>query len=248
MDYPPYLSFPKSNILGYFLQEDIYEALHDSPYDFFIFGNAHVAIILSKEALEKFKPEVKSCTHFYLDNHNQNEIVGIGAKAKKSERVKFKFTTLNSMLFVTEDMCFSHIWHLQLSFLDKDEKPIKASLYCDDLLAEVTSLSEANGTFNFTFLCEGIEGNVSTNFKNNVNFSFINILFSAGEVISLHVSQHDAQKKQKIMTGIKRLVIDRGNQIDIYITPPHSQIPPENIRISPTCDLPNNQDCQMKLP
>ena len=152
-------------------------------------------------------------------------------------RVEIKFDILKSMLFVTEDMCFSHIWHLQLLLLDKDKKPIEMSLYCDDLLAEVTSFNEDNGKFNVTFLCDDIEGNVITNFQKYVEISFINMPFEAGEEISLHASQHNANNKQKIMTGIKRLIIDRGNQIDIYITPPHSQIQPENIRFERVGDL-----------
>ena len=135
------------------------------------------------------------------------------------------------MLFITEDMCIRHMYHFQINFPDAEECPLETSLYCDDLVADVHSLEGEDGSYKVSYICDGIEGKLETNFQDNLNISFSNLPFDAGEKISLHVGQHNAKDKQKILTGIKRLVLNRGNSIDIYVTPPHEPFKPENVKM-----------------
>lgn len=231
LDYPPFISFPNSNTLGYFLRDDIYQTLVNSPFDFFIIGNPRAAFILSKENLIKIKPAIKLEQYFIIDNHNQHELMTLGAKAKKKGSIELTCQVLKDHVFVTSDICFSHIWHVRFNLPHESKKNTEIKLYCDDLPASIHSLKEDNGLFDFSFNCEGFEGQIITDFHNSLNFTFNKVRMEAGESISLLSSQYNSPTKQKVLAGIKRLVFDQGNQIDIYISPPFSKLVQEDVKI-----------------
>ncbi|MZI94073.1 hypothetical protein F9817_12810 [Vibrio sp. CAIM 722] len=241
LEFPEYISFPNSDSTAYLLQDDIYDVLLDCPFDFFAYGNAQGLLFISKDFLSKMKSGYPICQHFFLEINNGKDFMVFEAKAKEkiveTPHVEFRVDALKDMHFVTEDMCIRHMYHFQVNFKNAKETQLVASLYCDDLVADVTSFEEGDGTYKVFFKCEGIDGKLETNFQDLLNFSFSNIPFEAGEKISLHVSQHNDKNKQKIFTGIKRLVLDRGNSIDIYITPHHQVLKPENFGMFRIGDL-----------
>ncbi|EKA5860751.1 hypothetical protein OKZ58_002463 [Vibrio alginolyticus] len=238
LDYPAYISFPESNVLAYFMQEDIYNALNESPFDFFIIGNANTAAYISKSTLNKLNLDMQPINHFYLGDCDQKDFTVFTVRAKKAQRMRIGFGDVkNGMVLASEDMYIRHVSHIHISLPDAKRKPVETRLYFDDLLAEVTSLDKDVGVINITFVCEGIEGELDMNFEGNLCFSLSNIPLEVGETMSLHVCQHDEKSKQKIITGIKRLVLDYGNKIDIYITPPHDKLNLEDIQLIRTEDL-----------
>ncbi|HCG7109429.1 TPA: hypothetical protein NJ338_003233 [Vibrio parahaemolyticus] len=224
LDYPPYISFPDSNVLAYFLQDEVYDALLESPYEFFILGNANAVIFVSKDLLKQVKAELQPSNHFFFENYSQKKFSVLDVVIKKAQRIGIDAYAQNLLPFVLEDMCIYHIPRIQISLPDKDESPVTASLYCDDLPATITSWNKVNGVFSVTYVCDGIEGQLETDFQFDLRFSFAGVPFHEGETMSLHVSQHNAKNKQKVMTGIKRLILDYGNSVEIYTTSPHEQV------------------------
>ncbi len=241
LEFPEYISFPNLNSTAYLLQDDIYEVLMDCPFDFFAYGNTQGLLFISKDCLSKMKPGYSICEHFFLEINNGKDFMIFEAKAKEkiveTPHVQLRVDARKDVYFVTEDMCIRHMYHFQVTFQDAKETQLVASLYCDDLIADVTSFEEDDGTYKVSFICEGIDGKLETNFQDVLNFSFSNLPFEAGEKLSLHVSQHNDKNKQKIFTGIKRLVLDRGNTIDIYVTPHHQVLKPENVGMFRVGDL-----------
>ncbi|TFH91765.1 hypothetical protein [Vibrio ouci] len=217
IEYPYNISFPKEGLLGYFMQDEIYNALIDSPFDFFVLGNAESVLFITKETLIEAKPEVKTCDTFLLTD--RDDFTQAYFKSKKAQQVIMLGSALPDSIPVSKDILMAHIYKMELQFPKEKERQVQASLYSDDLKLALDELTVADGIYKLTFTQDGLYGVVQTDFKKQFEFSFGNIPFEAGEQISLHASQYDDSDKQKLLTGTKRLILDYGNRIVVLTTP-----------------------------
>lgn len=229
IEYPYNISFPKEGLLGYFMQDEIYNALIDSPFNFFVLGNAESVLFITKETLIEAKPEVKTCDTFLLTD--RNDFTQAYFTSKKAQQVIMLGSALTDAIPVSKDILMTHIYKMELQFPEEKEHQEQASLYSDDLELALDGITIADGIYKLTFTQDGLYGVVQTDFKKQFEFSFGNIPFEAGEQISLHASQYDDSDKQKLLTGTKRLILDYGNRVVVLTTPCISLLHNANVSI-----------------
>ena len=229
IEYPYNISFPKENMLGYFMQDEIYKALIDCPFDFFVFGNAKTVLFITKETLIKVKPKVKTCDTFILSD--RDDFTRVSFKCKKAQQVIMSGSALADAIPVSKDIFMMHMYEMVLQLPEEKERQVRASLYSDDLNLSLDGITITEGMYTLNFNHDGVNGVVQTDFKKLLEFSLENISFEKGEQFSLHASQHNDSDKQKLLTGTKRLILDYGNRIVVLTTPCISLFHDANVSI-----------------
>lgn len=229
IEYPYNISFPKEGMLGYFMQDEIYKALIDSPFDFFVLGNAETVLFITKETLIEAKPEVKTCDTFVL--MDRDDFTPASFKCKKALQIIMRGSVLTDAIPVSKDIFMMHMYEMELQFPEKKEHQVRASLYSDDLKLTLDGIAITDGMYTLTFTHDGLYGVVQTDFKKQLEFSLRNIPFEKGEQLSLHASQYNDFDKQKLFSGTKRLILDYGNRIVVLTTPCVSLLHDANVSI-----------------
>lgn len=229
IEYPYNISFPKEGMLGYFMQDEIYYALIDCPFDFFVLGNAQTVLFITKETLIEAKPEVKTCDTFVLTD--RDDFTTASFESKKSQKIIMNWRALTDAIPVSKDMFMMHVYEMELQLPEEKERQLQASLYSDDLKLTLVGITITDGVYTLTFTHERLYGVVRTDFKKLFEFSLENIPFEKGEQFSLHASQHNDSDKQKLITGTKRLILDYGNRIVVLTTPCVSLLHNGNVSI-----------------
>lgn len=217
IEYPYNISFLNGGILDYFMQDEIFNALVDCPFDFFVLGNAETVLFITKETLIEAKPEVKTCDAFLLTD--RDDFTQASFKCKKAQQVIMSGSALPDAIPVSKDMFMMHMYEMELQLPEEKERQVRASFYSDDLKLALNGITITDGVYKLTFTHDGLYGEVQTDFKKQFEFSFGNIPFEKGEQFSLHASQHNDSDKQKLLTGTKRLILDHGNRIVVLTTP-----------------------------
>lgn len=217
IEYPYNISFPKEGMLGYFMQDEIYNALVDCPFDFFVLGNAQTVLFITKETLIELKPKVKTCNTFVLTD--RDDFSSASFESKKAQQIIINGSVLTDAIPVSKDIFMGHMYQMELQLPEEKEHQLKASLYSDDLKLTLDGITITDGIYTLTFTHGRLYGVVLTDFKKLFEFSLENIPFEKGEQFSLHASQHNDSDKQKLLTGTKRLILDYGNKIVVLTTP-----------------------------
>ncbi|GAB1623217.1 hypothetical protein AAOGI_32670 [Agarivorans albus] len=131
IEYPYNISFPKEGMLGYFMQDEIYNALVDCPFDFFVLGNAETILFITKETLVEAKPEVKTCDTFTL--MDRDDFTPASFKSKKAQKIVLGAKVLKGAIPVSKDIFMMHVPEYEVRFPEEKERQVRASLYSDDL-------------------------------------------------------------------------------------------------------------------
>ncbi|MBV1908926.1 MAG: hypothetical protein KUG78_06355 [Kangiellaceae bacterium] len=223
LEFPEYISFPNgSGSTSYFMQDEVYSSMISSPFDFFVYGNQKGYLVISKNKLIELKPfvNVEKDINLDLSCNPQTEFNPCVVRYKGKGKINATITAeINRDLYlIAEDVCSIHMSHIKVMIDGRDESDEKIYLYSDDVELEVKTWEKVDSNFIIKYSREGFSGEFVTDFTNKVESKF-NSVFKKGDTIKVRTSQYDDNDRQKVFSGIKRFVIDKGNSIDIYITP-----------------------------
>lgn len=223
LEFPEYISFPNGgSSTSYFMQDEIYNSMINSPFDFFLYGNQKEYLVISKIKLTELKSCVKVEKNLNLDFscNPETKFNPCIFKYKGEEKIKIVmiFDMNQDLYFIAEDICSIHISHIKLKIEGRTESDTQVYLYSDDIELEVKGWKKVGSDFVIKYDHPECSGEVRTDFIDKID-GHINAKFKKGDTIKIRASQHNDNDKQKIFSGTKRFVIDKGNSIDIYITP-----------------------------
>ncbi len=119
---------------------------------------------------------------------------------------------------IAEDIYSIHVNHIKIKIEDRAESDAQIYLYSDDIELEVKDWEKVGSDFIIKYDHPDISGAIRTDFINKIE-SKMNAEFRKGDTIKIRASQYNDNDRQKVFSGIKRFVIDKGSSIDIYIAP-----------------------------
>lgn len=220
------LSFTKHEPIHFLLQEPIYQALMDSPFEFFLFGNEYLTTIISKEEIEH-QYEIKESNSSYILTLTESDtfpLFQIKCKAlpkhMESERIEMGGDLQDGLYKICDDINIPHFSRLFIKSEHDCNQPPLVKFFSDDVELDVIKWSEDRGTYEIIFTSPHLSGQLTTDFKDKVNLSFKDLSVDKGETIKGLPSQHDDTAKQKILSGTKRFFLYSERFVNIYTTPP----------------------------
>jgi len=223
LEFPNYISFPsEKSSTSYFMQDEIYNSMINSPFDFFVYGNQKGYLVISKNKLVELKSCVKIERNINLDlsSNPESDFNPCRFRYKGEEKIRLKMIpSINKDLyFIAKDIGFIHMSQMRIEIENRSESDEKVYLFSDDIELNVKEWKRIDSDFIIKYDLQDISGEIKTDFSSKVEIN-VDSKFKKGDTINVRASQLNDDKRQKIFSGVKRFIIDKGNSIDINITP-----------------------------
>lgn len=222
LEVPEYLFFFEKETLLYLIQDDIYNSIIESPFDFFLFGNESITHVFTKnELLRLYKNNtsinrflVTAIEHFPFFQIKCKEII----QELKEQDVKMGCDEAQ-IIRISNDMYIPHSKKMFIVFgIDDNKQFSNAKLFSDNIELKVDSWSMKENTFIINFALDLVQGVLETDFKHMSNLNF-KINLEAGESINFQKTDYKDSIKQKIFTATKRFFLYNESKYEIYISP-----------------------------